>query len=136
MNQQLADTSNKTAAEVDALFAALICIIAQSALMPDGMTDYLVMTRGANLVATSMITDLSRSVFRSFSPEGHMAALGKMICDQPKDLELVEEFKASVLALSPICKSYWEKTYLDCLVHAISMVPHSSFEGELESCNR
>ncbi|KAF7554584.1 hypothetical protein G7Z17_g2775 [Cylindrodendrum hubeiense] len=126
VNEQLAEPSNKTIEQADALFAALVCIIAQSSLMPHGMTEYLVMTRGANLVAASIMPDHGRSIFKDFSAQGHMESLSKMINDQPKDPKLLEGFCFSVMNLEPLCQTVHEQAYFNSLVKTITLVPTSS----------
>lgn len=98
--------------------------------MPHGMTEYLVMTRGANLVARSVIPDYTKSIFRDFSSEGHLESLGRMIEDQPRDATMIEGFRQSVLALEPLCKREHERKYAETMVKTISTVPTSSFLGE------
>lgn len=97
--------------------------------MSDGMTDYLVMTRGGNLVATSIIPDFQKSVFKSFSFEGHIATLKTMITEQPKDLKLIQDFRDSLLKLGPLCQKLHEKNYYDAMLRCITAVPTSSFAG-------
>jgi hypothetical protein len=116
--------------QADALFAALICIVAQSSLMPHGMTEYLVMTRGANLVAMSIIPDYNKSIFRDFSNQGHIESLSKIIDDQPRDPAMIEGFHQSVLGLEPLCQKDYERRYFQSLVKTITSVPTSSFGGE------
>ncbi|KAH7163364.1 hypothetical protein B0J13DRAFT_464819 [Dactylonectria estremocensis] len=127
ISEQLAEPSDKTLEQADALFAALLCIVAQSSLMPDGMTEYLVMTRGANLVAASIMPDFSRSVFKAFSAQGHLESLRRMINDQPKDLAVLDGFHSSVMNLEPICQTLCERAYFGSLVKTITSVPTSSF---------
>ncbi|KAI5456930.1 hypothetical protein BGZ63DRAFT_395123 [Mariannaea sp. PMI_226] len=127
INQQLSAPANKSLDQADALFAALICIVAQSCLIPHGMTEYLVMTRGATLVASSIMPDMGRSIFRTFSSEGHIEALSRMISDQTRDLSMIEGFHQSVLKLEPLCKQNHEKRYFQSLIRTIVSAPTSSF---------
>ncbi|KAF4468902.1 C6 transcription factor [Fusarium albosuccineum] len=129
INQQLADIPGKSLADRDALFAALMCIVAQSCLMPHGMTDYLVMARGATLVSVSMMPDYHRSVFRSWTPEAHLDSVRAIICEQPKDMKVAEGFKSSVLALEPLCQRDSEKMYAKTLLKTISALQDSSFDA-------
>ncbi|KAI8667091.1 Zn(2)-C6 fungal-type domain-containing protein [Fusarium sp. Ph1] len=129
INQQIADTSHKSIADRDALFAALMCIAAQSCLMPHGMTEYLVMSRGATLVSTSMMPEYHRSVFRSWTPDAHIDNIRDIITDQPKDMKIIEGFKASALALEPRCRTECEKIYCESMLKAISWLPTSSLEA-------
>ncbi|RSM10013.1 hypothetical protein CDV31_007419 [Fusarium ambrosium] len=129
INQQLADTSHKSIADRDALFAALMCIAAQSCLMPHGMTEYLVMSRGATLVSTAMMPEYHRSVFRTWTPDAHIDNIRDIITDQPKDMKMIEGFKSSALALETRCRTECEKIYCESMLKAISWLPTSSVEA-------
>lgn len=129
INEQLSNPANMPLEQADALFAALVCIVAQSSLMPHGMTEYLVMTRGANLVAQSIIPDYGRSIFRNFSTEGHIESLRRMIEDQPQDPTTIQGFHQSVLGLEPLCHRDHERRYFESLVKTITSVPTSSFRA-------
>ncbi|KAM5354122.1 hypothetical protein ACJ41O_000772 [Fusarium nematophilum] len=135
INQQLADTSDRSLADSDALFAALICISAQSSLMPHGMTESLVMSRGATLVSASMMPEYHRSIFRSWTPAAHLENIRAIIRDQPRDMATIDGFKGSVLALEPYCKRECEKMYAKSLLDSISVLPTSSFEAWKEFVN-
>jgi len=120
----------------DALFATLLILTTQTALLPDGMIEYLTILRGANLVVTQLMPDLKHSLFANFSAQGHLAAIESFASDEPKnteDLALLEEFKSSVLMLEPLCKTHHEMSFLSSMLKIIALVPLSSAEGKLSS---
>lgn len=129
VNEQL-DKPPQKPIDADILFATLICLLTQSSLMSDNMVDYLTMTRGGNLVATTIIPDFNASIFKKFSPEGHVMSLGEMVEEQPKDLALIEAFRASVLGMEPICQARNEVKYLEALVACIDALKTSSHSGK------
>lgn len=129
VNEQL-DKPPQKPIDVDALFATVICLLAQSSLMTDSMVEYLTMTRGGNLVATTMIPDFKLSIFNSFSPEGHVRMLTEMVKELPKELELIEGFKTSALSLEPICQTMNEIKYLEAMVSCIDALKTSSVSGK------
>ncbi|KAK9444205.1 C6 transcription factor [Metarhizium brunneum] len=130
VNEQL-DKPPQKPIDADILFATLICLLTQSSLMSDNMVDYLTMTRGGNLVATTIIPDFNASIFKKFSPEGHVMSLGEMVEEQPKDLALIEAFRASVLGMEPICQTKNETKYLEALVACIDALKTSSHSAWL-----
>ncbi|KAK2616228.1 hypothetical protein QQS21_000862 [Conoideocrella luteorostrata] len=131
VNEQL-DNPPQNTIDADALFAAIICLLAQSSLMADSMVEYLTMTRGGNLVATTIIRDFNVSIFNNFSPEGHVRMVKEMVLEQPKDLKLIESFKSSALSLEPLCQGMNEIKYLEAMVSCIESLKESSLSGRLQ----
>jgi hypothetical protein len=129
VNEQLSKPPQKPV-DADALFATVICLLAQSSLISDSMVEYLTMTRGGNLVATTIIPDFSTSVFSTFSPEGHLKALSEMVQDQPKDMLVIEAFRASALSMGPICQTANEIKYLEAMVSCIDALKISALSGK------
>jgi len=122
----------QSAADADALFATVVCLLTQSSLLSDTMVEYMTMTRGANLVATSVITDYSNSIFRSFTPDGHIQSLTAMVCETlPKDFGVIDAFRASVVSLEPLCREQTERAYLGCQVRCVDALRQSSLDGTL-----
>lgn len=128
VNEQL-DKPPQKPIDADALFATVICLLAQSSLMTDSMVEYLTMTRGGNLVATTMIPDFNLSIFSDFSPEGHVKMLTEIVKEQPKELDLIEGFKTSALSIEPICQTMNEIKYLEAMVRCIDAIKTSSVSG-------
>nr|UWK21993.1 hypothetical protein HRODM_g2 [Trichoderma rodmanii] len=112
VNEQLDQPPTKPA-DADALLAAVICLVTQSSLMPDSMIDYITTTRGGNLVATSIITNYEMSIFKYFTPLEHDRSLERLICEQPRNLEVIEGFHASALRLRPLCLKDTEVIYCE-----------------------
>ena len=130
VNEQLANLPKKPA-DADALFAALICLVAQSSLMPDSMIEYLTTTRGANLVATTVITDYRSSIFKYFTMEEHIKSLATVACDQPKDMDVINGFRSAVMELEVLCQKPTEVAYWTSLISCINSVPISAVDGML-----
>ncbi|PNY29062.1 Sterol uptake control protein 2 [Tolypocladium capitatum] len=128
VNEQL-DHLPRSPADADALLATSMCLVAQSSLMPDSMVDYLTMARGANLVATTVVPDFQRSIFRTFTPEGHLESVTSMVCELPKDLQLVDDFRSSVTKLEPICQKTCELKYLAALLRCVEALRASSLDA-------
>ncbi len=129
VNEQLNQPA-KNVPDGDALFATVVILTAQSSLLPDAMVEYLTMTRGANLIATSIMPDFNESIFSSFSQEGHIESLSKMIYHQPKDLDLIEKFRSSALMLEVICSTPFEVEYVASMLRCISLAATSSLDGQ------
>jgi len=128
VNEQLAQPA-RSQADGDALLGSIMILSAQSALLPDAMIEYMTLTRGGNLVATSIMPDFTKSLFRSFSPEGHAASLTKLIRDQPGDQEQLCAFRSSLLLLEPFCRAQSEVDYVRALKIIPVILEVSSREG-------
>nr|UWK21981.1 hypothecical protein [Trichoderma margaretense] len=130
VNEQLDQPPTKPS-DADALLAAVICLVTQSSLMPDSMIDYITTTRGGNLVATSIITNYEMSIFKYFTPLEHDRSLERLICEQPRNLEVIEGFHASALRLRPLCQKHTEVLYCESMIKCINKLRTSCLEGHL-----
>ncbi|KAL7952057.1 hypothetical protein V8C42DRAFT_306032 [Trichoderma barbatum] len=128
VNEQL-DHPPTRPADQDALFAAVICLVTQSSLMPDSMVDYITTTRGGNLVASTIITDYEKSIFKYFTPLEHDKSLERLICEQPRNFEAIEGFQASALRLRPLCQRLTEVAYCESMLKAINNLRTSCLEA-------
>lgn len=128
VNEQL-DKPPAKPADADALLAAIICLVTQSSLLPDSMVDYITTTRGGNLVATSMITNYEKSIFKYFTPVEHDRSLERLITEQPKNFEVIEGFHSSALKLKPLCQKPTELIYCDSIVKCMENLRTSCVEG-------
>ncbi|KAH0528942.1 hypothetical protein TsFJ059_003753 [Trichoderma semiorbis] len=128
VNEQLDHPPTKPA-DQDALFAAVICLVTQSSLMPDSMIDYITTTRGGNLVASTIITDYEKSIFKYFTPMEHDRSLERLISEQPRNFEAIEGFHTSALRLMPLCQKPTEILYCECMIICINNLRTSCLEA-------
>nr|UWK20139.1 Zn2Cys6 transcriptional regulator [Trichoderma deliquescens] len=125
VNEQLDNPPTKPA-DADALFAAVVCLVAQSSLMPDSMIDYITTTRGGNLVATSVIKNYEVSIFKYFTPQEHHRSLERLVCEQPRNFEAIDGFESSALRLRPLCQKETEIVYCESMIKCINNIRTSS----------
>ncbi|KAK0755261.1 hypothetical protein N5P37_012086 [Trichoderma harzianum] len=128
VNEQLDHPPTKPA-DQDALFAAVICLVTQSSLMPDSMIDYITTTRGGNLVASTIITDYEKSIFKYFTPMEHDRSLERLISEQPRNFEAIEGFHVSALRIMPLCQKPTEVSYCECMIRCINNLRTSCLEA-------
>ncbi|KAM6481747.1 hypothetical protein HDV62DRAFT_69560 [Trichoderma sp. SZMC 28011] len=128
VNEQLDHPPTKPA-DQDALFAAVICLVTQSSLMPDSMIDYITTTRGGNLVASTIITDYEKSIFKYFTPMEHDRSLERLISEQPRNFEAIEGFHTSAQRLMPLCQKPTEISYCECMIRCINNLRTSCLEA-------
>ncbi|KAL6820212.1 hypothetical protein J3E69DRAFT_53022 [Trichoderma sp. SZMC 28015] len=128
VNEQLDHPPTKPA-DQDALFAAVICLVTQSSLMPDSMIDYITTTRGGNLVASTIITDYEKSIFKYFTPMEHDRSLERLISEQPRNFEAIEGFHASAQRIMPLCQKPTERSYCECMIRCINNLRTSCLEA-------
>ncbi|KAL6806381.1 hypothetical protein GGI42DRAFT_280526 [Trichoderma sp. SZMC 28013] len=128
VNEQLDHPPTKPA-DQDALFAAVICLVTQSSLMPDSMIDYITTTRGGNLVASTIITDYEKSIFKYFTPMEHDRSLERLISEQPRNFEAIEGFHASAQRLLPLCQKSTEVSYCESMIRCINNLRTSCLEA-------
>ncbi|VUC26139.1 unnamed protein product [Clonostachys rosea] len=116
--------------EEDALLAAVLCLVSQSSLLPglENMAEHLTMSRGASLIAHSLIKEISTSLFRAHQDE-HFEILSSMVQEQPKDQNTIDGFRASALALQPLATNDNERNYADGLISCIDAVEISAIEA-------
>lgn len=104
-------------AEADARFAALFALVFQASCMPDGMTEFLAMTKGCHIIYhTSMLT-MDDSLFGSFARESYADSVRRLIGAPPLVLDaeqelMIRRFLRSLRALGPLCKSPLEVRFL------------------------
>ncbi len=116
----------------DSLFAALLCLAAQTTLLPDGIAEYLTITRAGALVWAFVIPAHGSSVFKSFTNESHSENLSRIVSeDEPKDFDLVQEFLDSVTKVKELCKGARELYYCQRVVDAIQGLRVSSLQAWL-----
>lgn len=110
------------------MFAAIGCLLTQAALLPDSMVEYMMLNRIAGYIVTNITPKYKESIFGEFTPWRHIETLMSMISEQPRDLELVESFKSSMLQLGDICQT---DTELDmraqhlCVVETLQTSSHA-----------
>ncbi|KAK4160049.1 hypothetical protein QBC43DRAFT_293375 [Cladorrhinum sp. PSN259] len=115
LNQNLYKPCSSTA-EGDARFAALFALAFQASCMPEGMTEFISMTRGCYVIANTFILPSNDSIFGSFTAEGFADSVRRLI-PGPISLEgdqeaVIDEFLVSLRALAPLCKSSLEVRFL------------------------
>lgn len=128
MNEQFLNPP-KNADTADALFATAICLATQTSLLPDGMSEYLTLTRGGALVWAFVIPEHQSSLFYSFTNESHDQALSQIVSEEPKDFQIVDEFLASVTRVKTICQTPYELQYYQCIENTINSLRISSLHG-------
>lgn len=69
MNDQLGRELTK-AHDIDANLGSAFCLMAQAALMPEGMTEYIIIARGATILMTSVVPR-ERTLFTMFTMGTH-----------------------------------------------------------------
>jgi hypothetical protein len=123
----------RSKAEGDALFATAMVLTQQAAFMDDAMVELLVMTRGCNIIASTVMPSFQDSAFRTFTLEGHVGDMLKFIgakgtCEPSE--ETVSGFLNSVDLMRPLCQGETELKYLATLEKIANMSTASLLEGE------
>ena len=109
-----------SAAEWDARFATMFALAFQANCMPEGMTEFISMTRGCHIIVGTAVPEYSAdSIFRTFAAEGYMSTVRKQMGPGPPGNELNEEqekllddFLLSLRGLAPLCRSGFELRFL------------------------
>jgi predicted DNA-binding transcriptional regulator len=68
--------------------------------------------------------------------DAHLDKMRDMISEQPRDLELLGQFQASVLALRTLGLGPNEMKYIDCLIRCSTALRISGTNGELAIMHR
>ena len=113
----------------DALFAALLCLCAQTSLLPDAMNEYLSITRAGALVWAVVMPHHTGSLFKVFTSEIHDDTLNGMASNNPEDLTDANDFWISAEKLKPLCDKPYQVSYQQCIANTILAVYQSSQRG-------
>ncbi|KHO11766.1 hypothetical protein MAA_10710 [Metarhizium robertsii ARSEF 23] len=97
-------------ADTEAAFAAILTLTFQAAHMPDGLTDFLTMTRGCFLVGTHVVPDLENSAFKTFERDVYVEKASSVAASDNHWLPLLDNsiangFCTSLEQLGPLCHS-------------------------------
>lgn len=115
----------------DAMFAAVFCLAAQTTLLPDGMIEYLTITRAGTLIWAHIMPGKGddSSIFKAFTTDNHTRALEGIVSEEPKDFGIVDGFLASVTKLRPLCEKPYEIQYLEQAIRCVDDLQISSLQG-------
>ncbi|KAJ4378422.1 hypothetical protein N0V86_006125 [Didymella sp. IMI 355093] len=106
----------KSRSEQDARMAAALALAFQSSHLQDGLTEFLTMVRGCNLIASGDTTFGSESAFNAFGEDSHLQHMKNRIgggtqysCVNHEDLNLAALSLRSIeyLNMSSFEKTYW-----------------------------
>ncbi|UNI24896.1 hypothetical protein JDV02_010615 [Purpureocillium takamizusanense] len=118
-----------TTADADALFAAIGCLLSQTTLLPDGIVEYMTVTRVAGFVVNMVTPKFPTSIFHIFTPERHVDLLLGMVSERAKDLEIIDSFTASLVLVEEICHMETERRFLSQLRRSIDALPTSAWKA-------
>lgn len=104
-------------AEGDARFGTIMALTFQASCMPEGMMEFLSMTRGCNIIASTGVIDFSKSLFRDFTAEGYTESVRRLIGSDGLSLDShqaksFDDFLVSLRNLGPLCSSTLEVKFL------------------------
>lgn len=133
LNQDLSKPCTSSA-EGDARFGAMMALAFQASCMPEGMTEFLSMTRGCHIVASNSMLIFEGSLFSGFTDEGYPDSIRRLIGTGPLILEpeqeaLIDEFLTSLRALGPLCKSPLEVQFLGATERIVKTARVSASEA-------
>ncbi|KAM3471158.1 hypothetical protein MY8738_009438 [Beauveria namnaoensis] len=111
VNEQLSNPPSSQQS-LDAILAALFCLITQASLIDDGLADYMTIIRGGHLIVIVIIGDMSKSVFPGFTIEGHNSMAATLTReDQRDDMTDMNDFEMSLRILEPLVQASYEHKY-------------------------
>ncbi|OAA65052.1 C6 transcription factor [Cordyceps fumosorosea ARSEF 2679] len=128
VNEQLSNPPSDQQT-LDAILAALFCLITQASLIDDGLADYLTIIRGGHLIVLVIIGDMSKSVFPGFTPDGHNHSSAEVVReDQRDDMTDMNEFELSLRMLEPLLRAPYEHKYYGALSQLHPAMQRSSLQ--------
>ncbi|OAA49085.1 C6 transcription factor [Beauveria brongniartii RCEF 3172] len=130
VNEQLSNPPSSQQS-LDAILAALFCLITQASLIDDGLADYMTIIRGGHLIVIIIIGDMSKSVFPGFTIEGHnrmSATLARE--DQRDDMTDMNDFEMSLRILEPLIHASYEHKYYGLMSQIPLAMQRSSLQGK------
>lgn len=122
----------QTPADADALFATIGCLLTQAALLPNNMVEYMTLLRIADYVVRTVTPKFPTSIFHIFTQMGHVDSLVTLVADQPRDDDVIQGFRKSIMLLEGLCQWDIEKDLLAKQVRCIDALSISPQDG---TCN-
>lgn len=132
VNDCLSSTSHSPA-EADAVFGAVLCLIAQTGLMADGMCEYHVMTRGCTLLMHAALKNEDKTMFSMFTAEAHMDRIRSIMEDQHGDFTDLRNFHQSLLNMKHLLVAQSQMDYFDGLIACVHGMNESVEAGKSSS---
>ncbi|KPM36641.1 T-complex protein 1 subunit epsilon [Neonectria ditissima] len=107
---------NLSIPEADAAFGTMLNLTFQAAYMADGLIDFFTMIRGCFLIGNHTLSNLEKSIFKSFARDTYIDKLQEVVRDSTTDRHLdsvvAKEFCVSTGQIRHLCKSVPELQYL------------------------
>ncbi|KAM3431992.1 hypothetical protein MY4824_006776 [Beauveria thailandica] len=129
VNEQLSNPPSSQQA-LDAILAALFCLITQASLIDDGLADYMTIIRGGHLIVIIIIGDMSKSVFPGFTIEGHNSMAATLTReDQRDDMTDMNDFEMSLRILEPLIQASYEHKYYGLMSQIPLAMQRSSLQA-------
>lgn len=130
VNEQLSNPPSSQQS-LDAILAALFCLITQASLIDDGLADYMTIIRGGHLIVIVIIGDMSKSVFPGFTVEGHDSMSQQLTReDQRDDMTDMNNFAVSLQLLEPLIQAPYEHKYYGMMLQIPYAMQRSSLDGK------
>jgi hypothetical protein len=134
LNQALG-TPPASTAEGDARFAAMFALTFQASCMPEGMTEFMSMTKGCHVIYQTSMLYFNDSLFQSFTQEGYAESVRRLIGSPPLILNaeqdrMIKDFLCSLRALAPLCKSPLEVRFLAATERVVKLAKVSAAQGQ------
>ncbi|KAF1739369.1 Sterol regulatory element-binding protein ECM22 [Beauveria bassiana] len=129
VNEQLSNPPSSQQS-LDAILAALFCLITQASLIDDGLADYMTIIRGGHLIVIIIIGDMSKSVFPGFTIEGHNSMAATLTReDQRDDMTDMNDFEMSLRILEPLVQASYEHKYYGLMSQIPLAMQRSSLQA-------
>jgi hypothetical protein len=134
LNESLNHPCTSTA-EGDARFGAIMALTFQASCMPEGMTEFLSMVRGCQVIAATGMLDFSKSLFQEFTEEGYSDSIQRLIGKgglalKEHQARYFDEFFVSLRNLAPLCTSPLEIKFLAAAERVSKKVRMSAVDGQ------
>lgn len=110
----------ETPQHMAALLGALLCLLSQTALLPDGMMDHFILMRGTGLLIHTNTQLFQRSLFRKFSTEEHLKSIDAVVDKAlARDFTHLDGLAASLQQLQPLIAAKTEIDYFNCMLKCV-----------------
>lgn len=127
--------------DADARFAAAIALTFQSSYMPDGMMDFFRMLRGWMAIQTTLVPAMGESMFHVIQEDTYVKSMKELLgvagdADEDEQRELqqtLQNFKASLRLVAPLCRSAAELHYVASLERIARVSETSPVDGEMQT---
>lgn len=117
------------AQDIDALFGSVLCLMSQAALMPEGMTEYIIIARGASILLRSVVPR-EKTLFAMFTKEAHSELADAIISENLSVTTNLDGFSGSLQQVRSLLTESRQLEFYEGMAKCVDCARVSAREGK------